>query len=68
MLSGLASRTIVWLRYSVFILIYPIGIGCEIWLLVHAIQECDELWFDIVMWFELALYVPGTYCIVCRIL
>jgi very-long-chain (3R)-3-hydroxyacyl-CoA dehydratase len=62
MLSGLlltASNFVVWLRYSAFILIYPIGIGAEMWLVYRAIGKSDSAWLTAVMYGELGLYFPG---------
>ena len=61
MLSGYAPGIIVWLRYSAFVIIYPIGIGSEMWLVYRAIGECDQAWLIAVMWAELALYIPGMF-------
>jgi hypothetical protein len=61
MLSGFIFRPIIWLRYSAFLIIYPIGIGCEIWLVIRAIQECNVAWLTAIMWGEVALYFPGMH-------
>lgn len=60
MLSGLALNFLVWLRYSAFVLIYPIGIGAEMWLVWRAIGESDVAWLTGIMYGELwLLYLPG---------
>ncbi|KAG9240706.1 tyrosine phosphatase-like protein [Calycina marina] len=59
LLSGVVPKFITWLRYSAFVLIYPIGIGSEMWLILQAIGQCDQGWLLDVMWGELALYIPG---------
>jgi very-long-chain (3R)-3-hydroxyacyl-CoA dehydratase len=59
MLSGINPKSFVWLRYSAFILIYPLGIASEMVLVYRAIGETDKAWLTTVMWGELALYIPG---------
>jgi very-long-chain (3R)-3-hydroxyacyl-CoA dehydratase len=59
MLSGFTHHFIIWLRYSAFILIYPIGISAEMWLVYKAIGESDSAWLTAIMYGELGLYFPG---------
>lgn len=59
MLSGFTSRAMVWLRYSAFVLIYPTGIGAEMWLVWRAIEGSEGGLVRKTMYGELALYVPG---------
>ncbi|KAI9052275.1 hypothetical protein LZ554_003630 [Drepanopeziza brunnea f. sp. 'monogermtubi'] len=62
MLSGLLPGFLVWLRYSAFVAIYPVGIGAEMWLVWRAIGESASKWVTGLMYGELlALYLPGSY-------
>lgn len=56
-----APQVLVWLRYTMFFPLYPIGIGAEWWLLYRAIQPSKEVspFIPPVFWFCLMLYVPG---------
>ncbi|CAI6333746.1 unnamed protein product [Periconia digitata] len=62
-LHGRAPRGLVWTRYTMFYILYPIGIGAEWWLFYLAIEPGRELSAVIppVFYFLLALYVPGAY-------
>ncbi|KAH8597316.1 tyrosine phosphatase-like protein, partial [Bisporella sp. PMI_857] len=60
-LSDAVPPNLIWLRYSAFVVLYPIGIGSEMWLLLKAIGASENVWVTGVMWFEMALYPPGTY-------
>ncbi|KAL3421661.1 protein tyrosine phosphatase-like protein [Phlyctema vagabunda] len=62
MLSGQMPRFMPWLRYSAFVLIYPVGISCEMWLVYRAIGESRNPSVMAIMWAELVLlYTPGSY-------
>lgn len=61
MLIGHIPKSIVWLRYSAFVLIYPIGISAEMWLVYRAIGESSSIGLTGVMVFELGLYFPGKW-------
>lgn len=52
-------------RYSLFIPLYPIGIGAEWWLMFQAAKPVGEIHaiLPYVFYFLLALYIPGEYCI-----
>lgn len=54
---------LTWARYNLFFVLYPVGIGCEVWLVYHAVPMAETLhvyyaWFLRV---SLAIYVPGSY-------
>lgn len=60
-LHGSAPKWIVWLRYSMFFVLYPVGIGAEWWLMYRAIESAGVMSSVLppVFYFLLALYVPG---------
>ncbi|KAF1971654.1 PTPLA-domain-containing protein [Bimuria novae-zelandiae CBS 107.79] len=63
---GKAGREIVWLRYSMFIVLYPVGIGAEWWLMYRSVEAVGRVSRvsrvgEGVWWFLLALYGPGAY-------
>ncbi|KAL4873376.1 tyrosine phosphatase-like protein [Aspergillus spectabilis] len=62
LLGGLDSLTrgLRWLRYSLFIILYPIGIGSEWWLMFRAAGATDAVAVRGVFWFCLGLYGPGS--------
>ncbi|KAF9691479.1 hypothetical protein EKO04_010203 [Ascochyta lentis] len=62
-LHGKAPQVLVWLRYSMFYPLYPIGIGAEWWLMYKSIGPVGKVSpvFPPVFYFLLALYVPGAY-------
>ncbi|KAF2709247.1 PTPLA-domain-containing protein [Pleomassaria siparia CBS 279.74] len=62
-LHGRASDHLAWLRYSMFIPLYPVGIGSEWWLMYKCIEPLSKV-SDVgpwIFWFLLMLYVPGAY-------
>ncbi|EKD14866.1 uncharacterized protein L3040_003917 [Drepanopeziza brunnea f. sp. 'multigermtubi'] len=62
MLSGRRPGFLVWLRYSAFVGIYPVGIAAEMWLVWRAIGEPASKWVTGIMYGELlGLYLPGSY-------
>ncbi|EAT79770.2 very-long-chain (3R)-3-hydroxyacyl-CoA dehydratase [Parastagonospora nodorum] len=58
-----APGWLVWVRYTMFYPLYPIGIGAEWWLLYRAIGPAGEINSVIppIFWFCLMLYIPGSY-------
>ena len=48
-------------RYTMFIPLYPIGIGAEWWLMYRSVGPAGEVSraFEGLLYFLLALYVPG---------
>lgn len=66
-LHGKAPSWLIWLRYSMFYVLYPVGIGAE-WCLMHsAVEPAGEVspWLKPMFYFLLALYVPGKQCQFC---
>ncbi|OBT48786.1 hypothetical protein VE00_00704 [Pseudogymnoascus sp. WSF 3629] len=62
-LSGETIEFLGWLRYNTFIVLYPLGIASECWLMYLAIPYANgvsELW-GYFYYAMLAIYVPGTY-------
>ncbi|KAB8230042.1 putative membrane protein [Aspergillus alliaceus] len=49
-----------WLRYSVFFVLYPIGIGSEWWLMFNAARATSSCVVAGIFGFFLVLYGPGT--------
>ncbi|KAL0931465.1 protein tyrosine phosphatase [Colletotrichum truncatum] len=62
-LHGKASSALVWLRYTLFYPLYPIGIASEWWLLYRAIEPGSQISTIIpsIFYFCLCLYIPGSY-------
>jgi very-long-chain (3R)-3-hydroxyacyl-CoA dehydratase len=62
-LSGWQPRTLVWLRYNTFFVLYPIGILSEVMLIYYAAEPAKE--YDAVYpWIAyaiLAIYIPGAW-------
>ncbi|OAK97361.1 PTPLA-domain-containing protein [Phaeosphaeriaceae sp. SRC1lsM3a] len=62
-LWGSAPGWLLWLRYTMFYPLYPIGIGAEWWLLYRAIEPAGRISAVIppIFWFCLMLYIPGSW-------
>ncbi|KAE8335207.1 hypothetical protein BDV24DRAFT_171520 [Aspergillus arachidicola] len=61
MLAGIPMPAVLkWLRYSLFFILYPIGISSEWWLMYHAANATSSLGVAGIFYFFLVLYVPGT--------
>ena len=70
-LSGLGVPKIwTWLRYNTFLILYPLGISSECWLVYQAIplarQRNEGLGYA--LWAILAIYVPGSYVLFSHML
>lgn len=60
---SVAPGWLEWVRYTMFIPLYPMGIGAEWWLMYKSVDPVGKIspvlaWF---FYFLLALYVPGEY-------
>ncbi|CAA9959412.1 hypothetical protein P3342_004408 [Pyrenophora teres f. teres] len=70
-LSGVGVPTLwTWLRYNTFLVLYPLGIASECWLVYSAIplaKERNEA-FGYAFWTILAVYVPGSYILFSHML
>ncbi|KAE8323405.1 tyrosine phosphatase-like protein [Aspergillus sergii] len=61
MLAGIPMPAVLkWLRYSLFFILYPVGISSEWWLMYHAANATSSLVVAGIFYFFLVLYVPGT--------
>lgn len=62
--GGNAPPFLIWARYSTFILLYPMGISSECWLIYSALGDAAEVvgaWYKYFLIAVLAVYVPGSY-------
>ncbi|EAW21574.1 putative membrane protein [Aspergillus fischeri NRRL 181] len=59
--AGIRVDFVKWLRYSLFIVLYPVGIGSEWWLMYKAAAATVNPIGAAVFYFCLALYVPGAF-------
>ncbi|KAF8538153.1 tyrosine phosphatase-like protein [Trichophaea hybrida] len=62
-LGGGESKTLSWLRYNTFFVLYPLGAGSEAWCIYRALPEAWEMsrvyyWFLVVI---LVTYIPGLF-------
>ena len=48
-------------RYSLFFVLYPVGISSEWWLMYHAANATSSLVVAGIFYFFLVLYVPGMF-------
>lgn len=46
-------------RYTVFLALYPVGIGSEWWLIYGASKVTDSTSLTILFYFFIFLYIPG---------
>ncbi|KAJ5125851.1 hypothetical protein N7526_008028 [Penicillium atrosanguineum] len=54
-------RALKCLRYSLFIILYPVGISSEWWLMYQATTVTDNQAVAALFYFFLGLYVPGGW-------
>ncbi|KAM5353159.1 hypothetical protein ACJZ2D_016950 [Fusarium nematophilum] len=54
---------LLWLRYNMFIILYPVGISSEAWLVYQVIEpsRARNLMYQYLLWFGLAIYAPAFY-------
>ncbi|KAF2873638.1 tyrosine phosphatase-like protein [Massariosphaeria phaeospora] len=70
-LSGFGvPRLWTWLRYNTFLVLYPVGVASETWLIYKAIPQAEKLdqKFGWVLYGALASYVPGFYMLFTHML
>ncbi|KAJ5464359.1 uncharacterized protein N7458_000045 [Penicillium daleae] len=61
MLAGLDNIAVLkWLRYSLFVVLYPVGISSEWWFMYNATKSISNMAVLGVFYFFLGLYVPGS--------
>jgi len=55
-------------RYNIFIVLYPVGMLSEAWLDYNVIvpSRSRNPLYQYLLWFGLAMYIPGIYMIICR--
>jgi hypothetical protein len=60
-LSGYSPGILNWLRYNMFYVLYPLGIGSECWLIYKAVEPATEVRLEYAWVLQLILfiYVPG---------
>ncbi|KAK6438715.1 hypothetical protein LTR95_005076 [Oleoguttula sp. CCFEE 5521] len=75
---GFVPDAITWLRYNTFLVLYPLGIGSECWLVYRAMGEAGKaggegvfggnaaVWWGLVG--VLAVYVPGSWVLFTHML
>lgn len=62
LVGGHQYQTLIWLRYSAFYVLYPIGIAGEVGVVYHAVSEAWNLGYSGHAWGYIAaatLYIPG---------
>lgn len=62
LVGGHQYRSLIWLRYSAFYVLYPIGIAGEVGVVYHTVSEAWRLGYDAHAWGYIAaatLYIPG---------
>lgn len=61
---GDVGKALTWLRYNTFVVLYPVGILSEIWLIILATEPARQMeWMlfsvDKHLWAILSFYAPG---------
>ena len=58
---GDVSGILQWLRYNMFVVLYPVGILSEVWLIILALKPARDVnwWYDKGFMVILATYIPG---------
>ncbi|KAF2851326.1 PTPLA-domain-containing protein [Plenodomus tracheiphilus IPT5] len=70
-LSGLGVPKVwTWLRYNTFLVLYPLGVASECWLVYSAIPLASRVrqQYGIALWVILAVYVPGIWVLFTHML
>ncbi|KAI8931848.1 hypothetical protein NX059_010754 [Plenodomus lindquistii] len=70
-LSGVGVPKLwTWLRYNTFLVLYPLGVASECWLVYSAIPLASRVRkeYGIALWVILAIYVPGIYILFTHML
>lgn len=70
-LSGVGVPKLwTWLRYNTFLVLYPLGVSSECWLVYSAIPLASRARkeYGIALWVILAIYVPGIYVLFTHML
>ncbi|PSN66561.1 PTPLA-domain-containing protein [Corynespora cassiicola Philippines] len=59
-----------WLRYNTFLVLYPLGVASETWLIYQAIPSASQIdeKFGFALYAILATYVPGFYILFTHML
>jgi very-long-chain (3R)-3-hydroxyacyl-CoA dehydratase len=54
---------LIWMRYTLFYVLYPIGAGSEWWLVASNLKGLEGVYGSLIAghWIVLAIYVPGFY-------
>lgn len=70
-LSGLGVPKLwTWLRYNTFLVLYPLGVASECWLVWKASEPAGEIneIYKFALWAVLGIYVPGFYVLFTHML
>lgn len=70
-LSGIGvPKLLSWLRYNTFVVLYPMGVASECWLVWKAIAPASRKneMFGYALYAILAIYVPGIYVLFTHML
>ncbi|KAF2666559.1 PTPLA-domain-containing protein [Microthyrium microscopicum] len=62
-LTGSVPDGLVWLRYNLFFVLYPLGIGSEVWLVFKSIPAASKQnpLLGYALMAIMGIYVPGSY-------
>ncbi|CCG81038.1 Protein tyrosine phosphatase [Taphrina deformans PYCC 5710] len=62
-LQGTVPEALMWLRYTLFYVLYPLGAGSECWLVYQSLDEAAKLSpiYKLVLQIILVTYIPGFY-------
>jgi very-long-chain (3R)-3-hydroxyacyl-CoA dehydratase len=62
-LRGAVPEILTWLRYNAFLILYPLGVGSEMWLIYSSLGDAAKVDEKLPWLFYgiLASYAPGFY-------
>lgn len=62
-LQGTVPEFLMWLRYTLFYVLYPIGVGSECWLIYQSLDESKKVspYYKALLQVILVTYIPGFY-------
>jgi very-long-chain (3R)-3-hydroxyacyl-CoA dehydratase len=61
--DGQLPKTLVWLRYNTFFVLYPLGAGSEVFLVYQSLDQAEAFnpWYALYLKIAILVYIPGFY-------
>lgn len=61
--DGQLPKSLVWLRYNTFYVLYPLGAGSEVFLVFKSLPQAEAFspWYALYFKVAILIYIPGFY-------